>query len=131
MMNRRIFLKLTGLVAVGQAFSNLPVATASDLGPQAGESGRSAGLTTALPRTSLTIETAGTYRISGLVRLESPQVEISGITDKQTISWANTDGSEPPLASLVAFDRYERAGMATDIQVQGGRIESLSAILLD
>jgi hypothetical protein len=130
-MNRRIFLKLTGLVAVGQTLWHLPVAAAADLGLRTVEPDRASSPTIAPPATSLTIDTAGTYRISGLVRVEAPLVEISGITDKQSISWANADGSEPPLASFVAFERYERAGMATDIQVQGGRIESLAAVLLD
>src|SRR5687767_8423422 len=107
MMNRRIFLQLTGLVAVGQALSNLPVTAASDLGLGAAESDRYVNVMTTLSKASLAIEQAGTYRISGLVRLQAPLVEIGGIADKQSISWTNRDGSEPPLASFVAFERYD------------------------
>ena len=108
-MNRRIFLKLTGLVAIGQALTNLPVAAASDLG--LGAAARTATSTRYGPsRALVAIEQAGTYRVSGLVRLQAPLVEISGIADKQSISWANTDGSESPLASFVAFERYDRPG---------------------
>lgn len=130
-MNRRIFLQLTGLVAVGHALSNWPVAAASDLGAGATESDRYVNTVTRLSNASVAIEHAGTYRISGLVRLQAPLVEIGGIADKQSISWANSDGSEPPLASFVAFERYDRPGLTPNIQVQGGQIEALTAVLLD
>ena len=130
-MNRRIFLQLTGLVAVGQALSNLPIVAASDLGLGAAESNRNVNAMTTPSSSSLALERAGTYRISGLVRLEAPLVEIGGIADKQSISWANADGSEPPLASFVAFERFDRPGMTPNIQVQGGQIEALTAVLLD
>jgi hypothetical protein len=131
MMNRRIFLQLTGLVAVGQALSNLPVAAASDLGLGTVGTDRYANALTTPPNTPLALERAGTYRISGLVRLQAPLVEIGGIADKQSISWSTSDGVEPPLASFVVFERYDRPGMTPNIQVQGGQIEALTAVLLD
>ena len=130
-MNRRIFLQLTGLVAAGHALSNLPVAAASDLGLGTAKLDRSVNAITTPPTASLALEQAGTYRISGLVRLEAPLVEIGGSVDKQAISWATSDGSEPPLASFVTFEQYDRPGMTPNIQVQGGQIEALTAVLLD
>jgi hypothetical protein len=131
MMNRRIFLKLTGMVAIGQALTNLPVAAASDLGLGVVAPDRSANLATGPSSALVTIEHAGTYRVSGLIRLQAPLVEISGIADKQSISWANSDGSASPLASFVAFERYDQPGMTPAIHVQGGQIEALTAVLLD
>jgi hypothetical protein len=131
MMNRRIFLQLTGMVAVGQALSNLPVVAASDLGLGAAESDRYVNAITTPSNVALAIEQAGTYRISGLVRLQEPLVEIGGYADKQSISWASSDGSEPPLVSFVTFERYDRPGVTPNIQVQGGQIEALTAVLLD
>jgi hypothetical protein len=80
--------------------------------------------------TSLTIQQPGTYRINGLVRLHAPLVEISGIANKQWISWFNSE-SEFPVASFVTFERYDSPGVTPDIRVRGGQLEALTAVAVD
>lgn len=70
----------------------------------------------------------GLYRLSGVVRLEAPLVEIGGITNGQTISWSGGDASEAPLASFVTFEHLEHPNALPQVTVLGGTLESLSAV---
>src|SRR5262245_49596497 len=104
MMDRRVFLKLTGLIAAASAFEALPVSAASPIetAPVA-EPARALVPATGPSVARLRVGEAGTYQITGTVRLESPLVEISGITNSQQISWS---GAERPLASFTSFEQY-------------------------
>jgi hypothetical protein len=117
-MDRRTFIKLTGVVAAGTAIS----ASARDW--QSVPAAQAAG-----PR--LAIAEPGTYLVSGVVRLESPVVEITGISNSQSMSWSVVKGSAAPVSSFMSFERYERPGQISDIRVRGGRLESLSAVLVE
>jgi hypothetical protein len=130
-MNRRTFLKLTGLIAAGSALQTVPLVgeRARELVPPEPE--RYVDVASRPSGTSLTIQQPGTYRINGLVRLHAPRVEISGIANKQWISWSNSNGSEFPVASFVTFERYDRPGVTPDIRVRGGQLEALTAVPID
>lgn len=130
-MNRRTFLKLTGLIAAGQALQTVPLVGARDSALVPAEPGRYVDVASRPSGTSLTLHQPGTYRISGLVRLQAPLVEISGIHNKQSISWSSSDGSELPVASFVTFERYDSPGVAPDIRVRGGRLEALAVVPVD
>lgn len=127
-MDRRVFLKLTGLVAAASAFEALPVAAERRPDAALAQPGPDLELSSGLPGPSLTIREPGTYRISGPVRLQEPMVEISGITNSQRISWSEVHGSEQPLAGFVTFEHFDRPGVMPDIVVRGGRLESLAAV---
>jgi hypothetical protein len=131
MMDRRRFLKLTGLVAAASAFEALPVA--AERGPAAVPAGRSHGLELASvpsgPRP--TIPEPGTYRISGLVRLEESRVEIGGITNTQSISRSGAEGPQLPAARFVTFEHFDKPGAGPDIRVRGGRLEALAVVPVD
>jgi hypothetical protein len=71
------------------------------------------------------------YRLSGVVRLEAPVVEISGISNRQRITWSDRDSSEPHTASFVSYESYEAAGMLPDVKVRGGQLEALSLVLVE
>jgi len=131
MMDRRVFLKLTGLVAAAGAFEALPVA--AERRPDALVAERATDLQVASvpPGPRLTIGAPGTYRISGRVRLQEPLVEISGITHTQWISWSDVDGPEHPMASFTTFEHFDRPGMTPAIRVQGGRLEALTVAPMD
>src|SRR5438093_1113516 len=83
MMDRRVFLKLTGLVAAASALEALPVAAEGRPGAAPAERAHDLQVASGTSGTRLTIREPGTYRISGRVRLEEPLVEISGIADTQ------------------------------------------------
>lgn len=129
-MNRRGFLKLTGLIAAAGALDVVPVAASAGPAPRAAlnESARGLGVVSASTVTRLALREPGMYRVSGLVRLEARLVEISGITNTQQISWSAADGAEPRLASFVSFEQYDGSGDAPGIRVRGGRLESLSVL---
>jgi hypothetical protein len=132
MMDRRVFLKLTGLVAAASALDALPVAAASSPhAPSAADRSRDLAGAAASPVSRLAIREPGTYRISGLVRLQEPLVEISGITNSQMISWSRVEGSKPPVASFMSFERFDAPGMTPDIQVRGGHLEALAVVPMD
>jgi hypothetical protein len=115
-MNRRTFLVLTGAVAAGQALYTRPF---GDRGQPANTVSR------------LFIQQPGTYMLSGTVRLDSRSVEISGITNKQSLSWAGIDQGQALMASFMSFEQYDRPGMIPNVVVRGGRLESLTAQLVD
>ena len=131
MVDRRLFLKLTGLVAAASALEALPVA--AELRPEAAPAERADDLELA-PVSSgarLTIGEPGTYRISGRVRLEEPLVEISGISATQSISWSQVEGPERPVAGFTTFERFDEPGMTPAIRVLGGRLEAVAAVPVD
>ena len=130
-MNRRLFLKLTGLIAIGQAVQTVPLVGPAELGGLPTTRAHAIGEPPASSAMSPSINQPGTYRITGLVRLEAPLVEISGIANKQSISWSNTDGAALPVASFVTFEQYDRPVATPRSQVRGGHLEALFAVPLD
>ena len=127
-MDRRLFLKLTGLVAAASALDALPV-SASPL-PDAAPTARTRPFeaSSAPSITRLSIREPGLYRISGQVRLDAPRVEISGIANTQQISWSGPSWDERPLASFTTFEQIDRPSLAPEIRVTGGQIEALSIV---
>ena len=132
-MDRRRFLidtglKVTGLVVAASAFDALPVAAAgpSVAAPAPAEPVRDLGAATRPSVARLSVREPGGYRISGLVRLHAPVVEISGITNSQQISWSGAAGSESPLVSFSSFEQYTSPGLTPEIRVRGGQLESVS-----
>ena len=125
-MDRRGFLKLTGLIAAASALDVVPVAAAPPPHAALIESTRGLGGVTASTVTRLAIDEPGLYQVAGLVRLEAPLVEISGIANAQQISWSGAEGAESRLASFVSFEQYDGSGTAPDVRVRGGRLESLT-----
>ncbi|MGE3269760.1 MAG: hypothetical protein AB7P40_13495 [Chloroflexota bacterium] len=124
-MDRRLFLKLTGLVAAASALEALPVSAAS-LGTPGAAVERAQALppavvTTVAPR--LAIHEAGMYQISGVVQLEHSTVEIGGDVPSQRISWNGAAGATAPF---MAFTTLDGAGLTPRIIVTGGRIVSLN-----
>jgi hypothetical protein len=130
MMDRRLFLKLTGVAVAASAFEALPVAAAGAPGsaaaPGAPEQARSVPAVTAPFVQRLAIREPGEYRISGLVRLDEQTVTISGIANSQQISRSGSVGTAAPVVSFTTFERFDRAGLSEPVVVHGGRIESLS-----
>ncbi len=125
-MDRRDFLKLTGLVAAAGALQAPPVAAAARAGVVLGERARDVELASVPSVARLTVREPGTYRISGRVRLLEPRVEIRGIAHTQWISWSGTDGPERPVADFTTFEHFGRPGMTPAIHVRGGYLEALA-----
>jgi hypothetical protein len=118
-------MRLTGLVVATSALSSLtaiPAAAATlELSPVAPVRNLAA-----LPRvnvTNLSLPGPGAYRVSGLVRMEAPIVEIRGITNSQQMSWS---GTGPQVVPFTSFEMHEGIGAAPAIAVRGGRIEALT-----
>lgn len=125
MMKRRTFLQVTGIAVAGSALG----AAGSRLAPTtAALPGGSFGLAATPSSMQLSISEPGTYLISGLVRLQAAHVEIGGINNSQSISWAHFDGPELPVASFTIFETFTSPGAMPEIRVQGGRLESLTAV---
>ncbi len=123
-MDRRVFLKLTGFVAAASAFDALPAAAAELPVSTSSAPVRDLGAASRPSVARLRVREAGTYMISGTVRLDAPVVEISGITNSQQITWSGS--GESPLASFTSFERYASPGLTPAIEVRGGRLESVS-----
>lgn len=130
-MDRRVFLKLTGVVAAASAWEALPALAARRPGGLLAEPVHAGELPSTPSATRLTVQEPGTYRISGIVRLQEPLVEISGITHKQSISWSGVEGPERRVAGFTTFERFDRPGMTPDIHVRGGRLEALAILPVD
>ena len=124
-MNRRHFLKLTGIVAATAALASVPATSASAEALDTDQAGAVRDLVAAprLTVTRLAMRGPGDYRVTGLVRLESPIVEISGIANSQQMSWSGAGSQVVPFTS---FETYDGIGLAPEITVRGGRLESLS-----
>jgi hypothetical protein len=132
-MDRRVFLKLTGLLAAASAFEALPVAASPlETAPTAASAQAAipAASSAASPSVArLRVGEAGTYQITGTVRLEASTVEISGVTNSQQMSWSGL--GEAPVVSFSSFEQYAGPGLTPEIRVSGGQIESLSIVRLE
>jgi hypothetical protein len=126
MMDRRDFLKLTGLVAAAGALQAPPVAAAARAGATLGERAHAGELASAPSVARLAVREPGTYRISGRVRLLEPRVEISGIAHTQSISWSGSAGPERPVADFATFEHFDQPGLTPAIHVRGGQLEALA-----
>ena len=102
-MDRRLFLKVTGLVAAASALDVLPVAAQQSRTPEK------------MP--------PGAYQITGRVRLQDPLVEISGITNAQQISWS---AGAPQMASFSSFEYFDKPWTKQTVRVRGGQLEELA-----
>jgi hypothetical protein len=111
-MDRRLFLRLTGLIAAAAAIKVPTVAAQSRV-------------------EEVTLNAPGAYQITGRVRLVEPLVAITGISNAQQISWADLDRVRPPVASFTTFESFDRPWRTPDIVVKGGRIEALQVVPLD
>lgn len=133
-MDRRVFLKLAGLAVAATAFEAQPAAAAALASPSA-ESVRQAGAAVpaavAAPSLRWNVRTPGTYLISGTVRLEAPLVEIGGLANTRTISWAGPADQEAPVTAFMSYEQFDAPGLTPAIEVRGGRIESLSIAPLE
>ena len=114
-MDRRLFLKLTGCAAAAGAFEVLPAA-AQSVAPPVAQPGWQA---------------PGTYQITGRVRLEAPLVEIRGVTNAQQISWSDAGRTAAPVAGFTSFEHFDRPWRMPEIQVRGGRLETVSVVPID
>lgn len=131
-MDRRVFLKLSGIAAAAGAFGTFPtIAAASPLTPSAPEPVRDLVAPPRLTVTRLAMREAGEYRVSGTIRLEAPTVEISGIANSQQISWSGAAGQAPMVVSFTSFESYDGLGTAPAITVRGGKLESLAVVPVD
>jgi hypothetical protein len=110
-MDRRLFLRLSGMVAAAAAF-NVPTVAA--------QSGTNEDVTLHAP---------GAYQITGRVRLEESLVAITGISNAQQISWAAA--GRAPVTTFTTFESFDTPWRAPDIMVQGGRLEALSIVPLE
>lgn len=131
-MNRRVFLKVTGVVAAAGAVQALPSAGSRSTGVAPAVQSSAVETVMAGPAgTPLTVREAGTYRISGLVRLQEPRVEIAGFTYTQSISWSDKTATGERLSSFTAFEHFDSPDVVRTISVKGGQLESMTAVLLD
>jgi hypothetical protein len=111
-IDRRLFLKMTGVVAAAGALPALAQVPAR-----------------LVERGQTPLQPPGTYHITGRVRLDAPQVKISGITNSQQISW--TPGSlSTPVASFSSFEHFDQPWRMPEIQVSGGTLESIQVVPL-
>ena len=134
-MDRRRFLMNTGLTLTGlaaaRAFDAMPVAAAEIAATTSAEPVRDLGAAMRPSVARLRVREPGSYRIDGVVRLDAPQVQISGITNSQQITWPGANGSDSMLVSFSSFETYATAGLTPAIQVRGGRLESVSMTLVE
>jgi hypothetical protein len=116
-MDRRLFLRLTGLAAAtAGAFEVLPAARAAVDRPHE----------RATPDGAL--QDPGLYQITGRVRLDEPLVEIVGISNTQQITWSGAGGAIAPVAGFSSFETFDRPWRMPDIQVRGGTLEAISVV---
>jgi hypothetical protein len=127
-MDRRLFLKLTGMIAAASALEALPVSAA----PLTETTPLERAVPPAPVATSsgvrVSVREPGLYQVSGRVRLDASLVEISGIAHTQTISWSGAAGTDRPVATFLSFEQIDRPERAPEIQVRGGQIESLTIV---
>jgi hypothetical protein len=117
-MDRRMFLRLTGLAAAtAGAFEVLPAAAQTSVDPPREP-----------PTSDGALREPGLYQITGRVRLDEPFVEIGGITNAQQITWSGLGGAIPPVAGFSSFETFDRPWRMPDIQVRGGTLEALSVV---
>jgi hypothetical protein len=114
-MDRRLFLKLTGLAAAASAID------ASSVAAQA--------LETAPAKHADVLQPPGLYQFNGRVRLDAAVVEITGISNAQQISWSGAaSGFGPISASFSSYEQFDAPWRMPDVKVAGGRLESLAIV---
>jgi hypothetical protein len=118
-MDRRVFLRLTGVLAASAAALNAFPAAAQGI-----ESGVSAPAVT--PEPPQAMQPPGLYQISGRVSLQEPLVAITGITNAQQISWSGDSVTRSPSASFSSFEYFAEPWRMLDVRVSGGRLEALA-----
>jgi hypothetical protein len=120
-IERRFFLKLSGYVVAASALSAsaLPGIVAAQTEADDGAMRRAPEL-----------QPPGTYEVSGQVRLLEPQVEITGITNAQQISWS-AGSLSTPVAGFTSFEYFDRPWRMPEIQVRGGKLEALTVRPVD
>ena len=57
-------------------------------------------------------------------------IGISETAHAQSIAWSQLEGPDQPVTTFTSFERFNRPGEAP-IQIQGGRLESLTIVPLD
>jgi hypothetical protein len=119
-MDRRLFLRLTGLAAAAAA--------ALEVLPAAAQTSVDWPREPAGPADGLRLQEPGLYQITGRVRLDEPLVEISGITNAQQITWSGAGGAIPAVAGFSSFETFDRPWRMPDIQVRGGTLEAVSVV---
>ena len=116
-MNRRFFLKVTGFAAAAGALFEVSPVAAQSFSPQRDDG-------TPVPATYA----PGTYQISGRVRLFEPNVEISGVTNAQQISWSDDSRDGPRLAGFTSFETFDGPWRLPALRVRGGHLESVAVV---
>jgi hypothetical protein len=123
-MDRRLFLKLTGMAAAATALEALPASAA--VPPQAPAVERAQALpavtSTTAPR--IAVRERGTYQISGLIQLDATEVTVISGGMSQRISHGGGIGTTAPFSTFAAIDG---PGLTPEIVVTGGRVLSLDA----
>jgi len=76
------------------------------------------------------LQPAGTYEVSGQVRLIEPFVEISGITNAQQISWS-AGSLSTPVVGFTSFEQFDTPWGMPEIRVRGGKLEALTVRPVD
>jgi hypothetical protein len=117
-MNRRTFLKLTGLAAATAGALEVVPAAAQAIVDRPREQ----------PATDGVLREPGLYQITGRVRLDEPFVEIGGIANAQQITWSGLGGAMPPVAGFSSFETFDRPWRMPDIQIRGGTLETVSVV---
>jgi hypothetical protein len=113
-MDRRLFLKLTGVVAAASALEGVPSIAAAQV--QAEQQ---------LPAT---VYGPGLYQLTGRVRLDEPIVEISGVSNRQQLSWSGPSSGLAPVAGFSSYEQFDRPWTLPAIQVRGGQLQALSVV---
>jgi hypothetical protein len=116
-MNRRMFLKLTGVAAATAGALEVVPAVAQTV-DQLGER----------PAADGALRAPGLYQITGRVRLDAPFVEIGGIANAQQIRWSDPGGGMPPVTGFSSFETFDRPWRLPEIQVRGGTLEAVSVV---
>jgi hypothetical protein len=124
-MDRRQFLKVTGLVAATAALGSVPAASAAaaTLDAVSVDSVRNLVAVPTVTVTRLAMRTPGDYKVSGLVRFDAESVSIDGLANSQQIS---RSPDAPTVVAFTSFETYDGSGPAPAVTVTGGRIESLT-----
>jgi hypothetical protein len=136
MMDRRLFLKLTGLAVAASALPAPLAAAAAEPALERSPTWHTQDVKpsfrpTVTDSTRLSVREPGTYQIYGQVRLQDSLVEINGISHPQQITWAGADGPEQPLTSFTAYEYFDRPGVTRAIEIRGGRLEAVSLVPVD
>lgn len=141
-MERRNFLRVAGVLVVGGT-----VGTATTFARRTAPLGGAtlpAGDTPAPPSSvssggarppedgaRLHIPAAGTYRISGRVRMQESLVEIGGIANAKQISRSLQAGAPLPVVEFSSMESFATPGPTGGVTVRGGFLEALTATPID